>query len=73
MHILTFSTDLLSSNKTRDRGFTHRLQVFLILKDLSLLKNPMPAEDFISEELCDLAKPFYFDDGSQLSFKLDAS
>ena len=71
LKIFKCSIDLLSTNLTRDRGYTHRFQVHIILKNLKFMKNPISAEAFISKELCDFNKPYYFDDGSKLFFKLD--
>ena len=62
------SIDLLSSNETRDRGFTHRFKVSIILRKM---KNVISAREFISQKLCDFKKPYLFDDGSKLFFTLD--
>ena len=68
LNIFKWWIDLLSSNKTKDRGFTHRFQVSIILRKM---KNAISAKEKITNILCDFNKPFNLDDGSKLFFKLD--
>ena len=71
LNIMRCLIELLSTHKTQNRGYTHRFQVSIILKDLTLVKSSLSAKDIISNDLCDFNKPFLFDDGSKLFFKLD--
>ena len=71
LNIFKCSIDLLSTKFTFGKGYTHRFQVHFILKPIQFMENPRSAEEFISQELCDNQKPFNFDDGSELFFKLE--
>ena len=68
LNIFQCATEILSSTKTSGGGFTHTLRVYLILKNLNFMTNVIPARDFIPNKF---KKPFLFDDGSKLYFKLD--
>ena len=71
LNIFQCATEIISSDKTNDKGFTHIFRVYIILKHLNFSKNPIPAKDFISTKLCGFNKPILFDDNSKLYFKID--